>query len=82
MFWLRDYRIRSVGRELIEYREGDVAYVFVAGWGVTPPVLGVPRADTWDRVMPPEFQGRREQIIERLRRSWRVQGHILEDTDA
>lgn len=82
MRWRRQYRISLVGMELIEYREGEDAYVFVAGWGVTPPVLGVPRSETWDRVMPTAFQGRRDQIIERLQRSWRVRGHTFEDTDA
>lgn len=77
----REYRISLVGKELIEYREGDAAYVFVAGWGVSPPVLGVPRSVTWDQVMPPEFHGRRDEIFERLRRSRQVRGHIFEDTD-
>jgi hypothetical protein len=82
MRWRRGYRIRLLGRELFEYREGAAAYVFVAGWAVDPPVLGVPSPEAWDQVMPAEFHGRREEIIERLRRSWHVRGHVFEDANA
>ncbi len=81
MRFLREYRIRLLGKEMIEYREGEVAFVFDAGWGVRPPVLYVPRPEAWDRVMPLEFRGRREQIVERLNRSCFVRGHIFEGTD-
>ena len=81
MRFLREYRIRLLGREMIEYREGEVAFVFIAGWGVKPPVLYVPRPDAWERVMPAKFRGRREQIVERLKRDWYVRSHVLEDSD-
>lgn len=78
---LRDSRIRLLGREMIEYREGEAAYVFVASWGVSPPVLYVPRSEIWDRVMPEPFRGRREEIVGMLRRSRIVRGHIFQDSD-
>lgn len=78
---LRGYRIRFVAKELFEYREGDAAYIFDAGWGVQPPMLYVPRAEVWDRVMPAQFRGRRDQIVERLLRSRHVRGHVVEDSD-
>lgn len=78
---LRDFRIRLLGRELIEYREGEAAYVFDTSWGVSPLVLYVPRAEIWDRVMPEPFRGRREEIVDRLGRSRIVRGHVFEDSD-
>lgn len=78
---LRGYRIRLVAKELFEYREGDAHYFFGAGWGVKPPVLYVPRAEMWDQVMPEQFRGRREQILERLLRFRETRRHVLEVSD-
>lgn len=59
-----DYSIRIVNKEGVEYREGDTGYEFWIG-----PVVDIPRPEDWDRVVPEAFRGRREEIVERMKRS-------------
>ena len=62
-------------KEEVVYTEAE-HHVFYCGWGIQPPVLYVPSAADWDRVMPPFLRGRRELILDRLRQ---YSGHVLEE---
>lgn len=77
MFRSRAYRVRIVGRETIEYREGDIAFCFDAGWGVRPPVLEVPTEQEWREWVPVPFRERREEIVERVAVAAVVRGHVI-----
>lgn len=71
-----EYQVRVIGKELLVYREGEQEQLFIAGWGVTPPVLYVPPADRWDELMPEWLRGRRDQVVARLAADSR---HVLLD---
>ena len=77
VFRKKVYRVRVVGRETIEYREGDVAFSFNAGWGVRPPVLEVPSEREWREWVPEPFRERREEIVERVAAAAVVRGHVI-----
>jgi hypothetical protein len=57
-----NYTIKYLTKESVEYREGEATYEFFLG-----PVVEVPRAEDWDRVMPEAFRGRRDEIVGRLK---------------
>jgi hypothetical protein len=75
----RPFRIESPGREAVAYWEGDRAIVFDAAWGVRPPELFVPTAERWDESVPAWARGRRDVILDRLRKRSR---HRLVETDS
>lgn len=54
-------------KEQVVYWEGDQGCVFQGGRGVDPLVTVVPDASTWDRAVPNWLQGRRDEVLERLR---------------
>lgn len=70
------FRIDFEWKEVVHYREGDDSHCFPAGWGVVPPVLYVPSAERWDRVVPAWLVGRRDQVVARLAAH---SGHRLQD---
>jgi hypothetical protein len=72
------YRVETRGREAIAYWEGERAYLFDAAWGARQPVLYVPSPRSWDDVVPSWLRGRRDEVVERLRRRSR---HVIEETD-
>ncbi len=61
------YRIEWRWKEEVVYWEGEVGYLFDAAWGVEPGRLFVPTAAAWDAVVPEWLQGRREDVVSRLR---------------
>ena len=69
--------LSAIGRETIEYREGDIAYCFNAGWEVRPPVLDVPSEREWREWVPEPFRERREEIVGRVAAAAVVRGHVI-----
>lgn len=61
------WRIEWRWKEEVRYWEGDHGYLFDAAWGVEPGHLFVPTEAAWDIIVPPWLQGRREEIVSRLR---------------
>jgi hypothetical protein len=72
------FRIELRWKEEVRYLEGDRSVVFPAGWGMNPPVLHVPLR-TWDESVPSWLRGRRDEVVERLRRHSK---HTVEERDA
>ena len=73
-----DYRVESLYKEQLAYREGDRSYVFDAVWGTDPYTVYVPDAATWDRVVPDWLRGRRTEVVGRIAAD---SGHTVVDTD-
>jgi hypothetical protein len=48
----REFSVRCLTKESVEYREGGDAFEFVLGRFVD-----IPRAEDWDRVVPEAFHG-------------------------
>lgn len=60
------FSLSNPERETIVYAEGANRWSLLAGWGVTPPVLGVPRPEVWDHVVAPWLRGRSTEVTRRL----------------
>jgi hypothetical protein len=71
------FRIELRWKEEVRYWEGNRGVVFPAGWGVKPPVLYVPLR-SWDESVSSWLRGRRDEVVERLRRH---REHTVEETD-
>ncbi|WP_229939430.1 hypothetical protein [Plantibacter cousiniae (nom. nud.)] len=63
-----EFEVEPRWKEEVVYWEGAEGFVFDAGWGVDPPVLYIPFPEEWDAVTAPWMHGRRDEIVERLRR--------------
>jgi hypothetical protein len=73
-----EFRILWRWKEVVEYWEGDHGIWFMAGWGVTPHVMSVPTAATWDSVVPDWLKGRHAEVVGRL---IDFSEHVVDQTD-
>lgn len=62
------FNIEPRWKEEVIYWEGARGYLFDAAWGVQPGRLFVPAPEDWDSVTPDWMHGRRDEIVERLRK--------------
>jgi hypothetical protein len=65
-----DYTFKEEWKELLVYTDPGGTYTFLCGWGnfERPFSVGVPTAEYWDRGMPEFMRGRRDEILDRLRK--------------
>lgn len=65
-----DYSFKEEWKELLVYTDPGGTYTFLCGWGdfTRPFSVGVPTAEYWDRAMPDFMCGRRDEILDRLRK--------------
>lgn len=75
------WTVESRWKEELWYREGTDEFCFDCGWDAAPYVAYVPSPRSWDRVVPPFLQGRRDEVLARIRAANDRHGHVLEDTE-
>lgn len=75
------WEVESRWKEELWYREGGQSFCFDCAWGVEPYQAFIPGEKTWDQVMPAWLQGRRDEVVARLREANDRHAHQLVDDD-
>ena len=74
-----EYEVEPRWKEEVVYWEGARGFVLDAGWGVDPPVVYVPSAALWDRVVPAWLRHRRAEVVPRIAQGSR---HLVKEIDS